>query len=42
MKLTQEKARMRFEDDKKESGITKLWNRLFRPKTPQIVGEKVG
>ena len=40
VKLTQEKARMRFEDDKKESGITKLWNRLFRPKTPHIVGEK--
>ena len=40
VKLTQEKARMRFEDDKKESSITKLWNRLFRPKTPHIVGEK--
>ena len=40
VKLTQEKARMRFEDDKKESGITRLWNRLFRPKTPHIVGEK--
>ena len=40
VKLTQEKARMRFEDDKKESGITKLWNRLFRPKTPYFAGEK--
>ncbi len=40
VKLTQEKARMRFEDDKKESGITRLWNRLFRPKTPHIAGEK--
>ncbi len=40
VKLTQEKARMRFEDDKKESGITKLWNRLFRPKTPHFTGEK--
>tara|TARA_B100000945_G_C20375873_1_gene594541 strand:+ start:11 stop:856 length:846 start_codon:yes stop_codon:yes gene_type:complete len=40
VKLTQEKARMRFEDDKKESGITRLWNRLFRPKTPYFAGEK--
>jgi sodium transport system ATP-binding protein len=33
--LTQEKARMRFEDNKPESGVTKLWHKLFRPKTPE-------
>ena len=40
VELTQEKARIRFEDSNKESGITKLWNRLFRPKTPHYAGEK--
>ncbi len=37
--LTQEKARMRFEDAKQESGITKLWHKLFRPKTPELAYE---
>ena len=32
--LTQEKARMRFEDIQSDSGITKLWHKLFKPKTP--------
>jgi len=35
--LTQEKARVRFEDSKSESGITKLWHKLFRPKTPKLI-----
>ena len=34
--LTQEKARMRFEDAKEDNGISKWWNKLFRPKTPII------
>ena len=32
--LTQEKARMRYEDGKSDSALTKFWHRLFRPKTP--------
>ena len=32
--LTQEKARIRYENNKSESGLTKLWHKLFRPKTP--------
>lgn len=32
--LTQEKARMRFEDIQSDSGITRLWHKLFKPKTP--------
>ena len=30
------KARMRFEDNKPESGVTRLWHKLFRPKTPNL------
>ena len=32
--LTQEKARMRYEDGKSDSALTKFWHRLIRPKTP--------
>ncbi|MEC7239376.1 MAG: ATP-binding cassette domain-containing protein, partial [Candidatus Thermoplasmatota archaeon] len=32
--LTQEKARMRFEDIQSDSSITRLWHKLFKPKTP--------
>ena len=35
--LTQEKARVRFEDGKFDKGLTKIWNKLFRPKTPSIL-----
>ena len=34
--LTQEKARIRFEDSNNDKGLTKIWNKLFRPKTPSI------
>ena len=34
--LTQEKARVRFEDGNVDKGLTKIWNKLFRPKTPTI------
>ena len=42
--LTQEKARMRFEDKKSDGSLGKLWNKLFKPKLPsgiklQGVGE---
>jgi hypothetical protein len=33
--LTQEKARMRFEDKKSDGSLGKLWNKLFKPKLPQ-------
>ena len=32
--LTQEKARMRFEDKKSDGPLGKLWNKLFKPKLP--------
>ena len=32
--LTQEKARMRFEDKKSDGSLGKLWNKLFKPKLP--------
>ncbi len=35
--LTQEKARVRFEDGKPDKGLTKIWNKLFRPKTPSVL-----
>ena len=34
--LTQTKARVRFEDSKRDKGLTKIWNKLFRPKTPSL------
>ena len=34
--LTQEKARVRFEDGQSDKGLTKIWNKLFRPKTPNL------
>lgn len=34
--LTQAKARVRFEDNISDKGLTKIWNKLFRPKTPNI------
>ena len=34
--LTQAKARVRFEDNISDKGLTKFWNKLFRPKTPNI------
>ena len=34
--LTQAKARVRFEDSKSDKGLTKIWNKLFRPKTPSL------
>ena len=34
--LTQAKARVRFEDNISEKGLTKIWNKLFRPKTPNL------
>jgi len=34
--LTQEKARVRFEDSKRDKGFTKVWHKLFRPKTPNL------
>jgi len=34
--LTQAKARVRFEDSKSDKGLTKVWNKLFRPKTPSL------
>jgi len=34
--LTQAKARDRFEDSKSDKGLTKIWNKLFRPKTPSL------
>lgn len=34
--LTQAKARVRFEDSKSDKGLTKIWNKLFRPKTPNL------
>lgn len=34
--LTQAKARVRFEDSKTDKGLTKIWNKLFRPKTPSL------
>tara|TARA_B100001287_G_scaffold273387_1_gene276735 strand:+ start:217 stop:1062 length:846 start_codon:yes stop_codon:yes gene_type:complete len=34
--LTQEKARVRFEDSISDRGLTKIWNKLFRPKTPSL------
>ena len=34
--LTQAKARVRFEDSISDKGLTKLWNKLFRPKTPNL------
>tara|TARA_B100001113_G_scaffold222719_1_gene182701 strand:+ start:1322 stop:2167 length:846 start_codon:yes stop_codon:yes gene_type:complete len=34
--LTQAKARVRFEDSKSDKGLTKVWNKLFRPKTPSM------
>ena len=36
VKLTQAKARVRFEDSKSDKGLTKIWNKLFRPKTPSL------
>ena len=36
VKLTQAKARVRFEDSKIDKGLTKIWNKLFRPKTPSL------
>ncbi len=38
--LTQEKARIRFEDNKSDKGLTKIWHKLFRPKTPNLVIEQ--
>jgi len=35
--LTQAKARVRFEDSKSDKGLTKIWNKLFRPKTPSLL-----
>ena len=35
--LTQAKARVRFEDSKRDKGLTKIWNKLFRPKTPSLL-----
>ena len=34
--LTQAKARVRFEDNISDKGLTKIWNKLFRPKTPNL------
>lgn len=34
--LTQAKARVRFEDSISDKGLTKIWNKLFRPKTPNL------
>ena len=34
--LTQAKARVRFEDSISDKGLTKIWNKLFRPKTPSL------
>ena len=34
--LTQAKARVRFEDRISDKGLTKIWNKLFRPKTPNL------
>lgn len=34
--LTQAKARVRFEDNISDKGLTKIWNKLFRPKTPSL------
>ena len=34
--LTQAKARVRFEDSTSDKGLTKIWNKLFRPKTPNL------
>ena len=36
--LTQEKARMRFEDKKSDGSLGKLWNKLFKPKLPTNMG----
>lgn len=36
VKLTQAKARVRFEDSISDKGLTKIWNKLFRPKTPNL------
>ncbi len=41
VKLTQEKARIRFEDNTQENLFSRLWNKLFRPKTPNH-GSKYG
>ena len=38
--LTQEKARVRFEDGKPDKGLTKIWNKLFRPKTPSVLTKR--
>lgn len=35
--LTQAKARVRFEDSKSDKGLTKIWNKLFRPNTPSLL-----
>ena len=34
--LTQEKARVRFEDSESDKGLTRIWHKLFRPKTPNL------
>ena len=38
--LTQAKARVRFEDSKSDKGLTKIWNKLFRPKTPSLLSNQ--
>ena len=38
--LTQEKARMRFEDKKSDGSLAKLWNKLFKPKLPSSIDFK--
>ena len=42
VKLTQDKARMRFEDVLQENIFSRLWNKLFRPKIPRLQLSVVG